>query len=178
MKESKLKQLRDFIKSHEMRYFVENSKYSSQTHIKKAYKVEINNNVFWVHFCYGDSPVIKDERILLKTMDEAKAKAKKWRDEYQSKKIKDADKYQSMFEDVTNFLNGFSWYDYKVWGSDEIKPNGQPFAEAIRRVYDCMPRLEKDDEQTYIKLLENYIKNGTIYTQAMSFRKEQEVRVK
>ena len=41
-----------------------------------------------------------------------------------------------------------------------------------------MPRLEKDDEQTYLKLLENYIKNGTIYTQAMSFRKEHVVSVK
>lgn len=178
MKENKIKQLRDFIKSHEMRYFVEKSEYSIKTHIKKAYKVEINNNVLWVHFCYGNYPVIKDERILLKTMDEAKAKAKKWRDEYQSKKKKDADKYQSMLEDVTKFLNDFSWYDYKYWDSEEIKPNGQPFAEAIRRVYDCMPRREKDDEKTYIELLENYIKNGTIYTQAMSFRKEHVVSVK
>ena len=37
---------------------------------------------------------------------------------------------------------------------------------------------EKADEQTYIDLLENYIKHGTIYTQAKSFRKEQVVSVR
>lgn len=43
MKESKTKQLRDFIKSHEMRYFATYQDYSGQTHIKKAFKVEINS---------------------------------------------------------------------------------------------------------------------------------------
>lgn len=38
MKQGKVKQLRDFIKSHEKRYFVEYSDYSGQTNIKKAFK--------------------------------------------------------------------------------------------------------------------------------------------
>ena len=178
MKQGKTKQLRDFIKSHEMRYFVTHSDYSGQTHIKKAFKVEINNNEYWVYFSYGDRPEIKDERILLKTMDEAKAKAQKWRDEHQQKKKEAADKRKERMEDVVKFLNNFSWFDYKVWDTQEIKPKGQQLAEAIRRVYADMPRREKDDEQTYINLLENYIKNGTIYTQATSFRKEHVVCVR
>ena len=178
MKQGKAKQLRDFIKSHEMRYFVEHSDYSGQTHIKKAFKVEYNNNEYWLHFVYGDRPTIMDERILLKTMEEAKAKAMKWRDEYQREKKEAADKRKERMQDVVNFLNNFSWFDYKVWNTQEIKPKGQPLADAIRKVYEDMPRREKDDEQTYINLLENYIKTGTIYTQAMSFRKEHVVSVK
>ena len=177
MKESKTKQLRDFIKSHEIRYFVEHY-YSGQTHIMKAFKVEINNNEYWVYFAGGARPEIKDERILLKTMEEAKAKAQKLRDEHQQKKKKAADKRKAMLEDVTKFLNDLSWYDYRDWPSEEIKPKGQPLAEAIKRVYASMPRTNKDDEQTYINLLENYIEHGTIYTQAMSFRREHVVSVK
>ena len=178
MTKGKTKQLRDFIKSHEMRYFVVHSDYSGQTHIKKAFKVEINNNEYWVHFAYGDRPEIKDERIMLKTIVEAKAAAQKWRVEHQQKKKEAADKYKDRLEDVTKFLNNFNWYGYKDWNSEEIKPKGQPIAEAIKRVYANMPRSEKDDEQTYIKLLENYIKHGAIYTQGMSFRQEHVVSVK
>lgn len=178
MKQGKVKQLRDFIKSHEMRYFVKHSDYSGQTLIKKAFKVEINNVEYWVHFAYGDRPEIKDKRTLLKTMEEAKAKAMKWRDEYQRKKKEAADKRKERMEDVVNFLNDFRWYDYKDWNSEEIKPHGLPIAEAIKQVYANMPRREQDDEQTYIRLLENYIKHGTIYTQAISFRKEHVVSVK
>jgi hypothetical protein len=111
-------------------------------------------------------------------MEEAKAKAQKLRDEHQQKKKKAADKRKAMLEDVTKFLNDFSWFDYTDWNSHEIKPKGQPFAEAIKLVYANMPRTEKDDEQTYINLLENYIEHGIIYTQAMSFRKEHVVSVK
>lgn len=178
MKQGKTKQLRDFIKSHEMRYFVEHSDYSGQTHIKKAFKVEINNAEYWVYFAYGDRPEIKDERIMLKTMDEAKSKAQKWRDEHQQKKKEAADKRKAMLEDVTKFLGEFSWYDYIDWDSQEIKPKGQPIAEAIKRVYANMPRREKDDEQTYIGLLERYIRYGTIYTQAFAFHKDHVVSVK
>lgn len=176
MKQSKVKQLRDFIRSHEMRYFVDH--YRDQTRIKKAFKVEINNQEYWVHFSYGDHPEIKEERILLKTMDEAQAKAQKLRDEYQRKKAEEANKRKAELEDVTNFLNEFNWYRYQNWDTQEIKPEGQPFANAIKRTYANMPRREKDDEQTYIRLLENYIQHGTIYTQAMSFRKEHVVSVR
>ena len=177
MNQSKVKQLRDFIESHEVRYFFTHSDYRGQANIKKAYKVEINNKEYWVNFSYG-RPEIKDERILVKTMEEAKAKAQKWREQFQKEKKEAAAKKQAMLENVTNFLNSFSWYDYKDWDKDEVKPKAQPLAKAIKKVYGNMPRIEKDDELTYIELLENYIKHGTIYTQALSFRKEHVVSVK
>ena len=178
MKQGKTKQLRDFIKSHEMRYFVEHSDYSGQTHIKKAFKVKINNNEYWVYFSYGDRPEIKDERILLKTMDEAKAKVQELREKHQKEKKEAEENRKAKLAEVTKFIENFSWYDYSDWNSSEIKPKGRPFAEAIKRVYGYMPRREKDDEQTYIELLERYIRYGTIYTQAFAFPKEHVVSLK
>lgn len=178
MNQDKTKQLRDFIKSHEMRYFIEYTGYSGQVHIKKAFKVEVNGNEYWVHFAYSNRPEIKDERILLKTMDEAKAKAQKVREKHQREKKEAAAKKQAMLEDVTKFLESFSWYDYQNWRTKEIKPQAQPLVGVIKKVYGNMPRKEKDDELAYIELLENYIKHGTIYTQALSFRKEHVVSVK
>lgn len=178
MRQGKAKQLRDFIKSHEMRYFVVHSDYSGQTHIKKAFKVEINNNEYWVHFAYGDQPEIKDERILLKTMDEAKAKVQKLREKHQKEKKEAAENRKAKLAEVTKFIENFRWWDYKNWNSEEIKPEAQPFAKAISYLYADMPRREKDDEQTYIGLLERYIRYGTIYTQALAFRKEHVVSIK
>ena len=174
MRQGKAKQLRDFIKSHEMRYFVEHSDYSDQTHIKKAFKVEIDNNEYWVHFANGDRPEIKDERILLKTMDEAKAEARKWRE----RKKEETAQYKARMDDVAGFLNDFSWIDYYDWNNREMLPKGEPLAEAVRRAYMSMPSKERDDNNIYIRLLENYIKHGTIYTQALAFRKEHVVSVK
>ena len=178
MRQSKIKQLRDFIESHEARYFVEHSRYDEHTYIKKAFKVEVNNAEYWVHFAYGTRPVIKDERILLKTMDEAKEKAAKWREDFKKKnKEQDANEKVKM-EEVTKYLGKFSWFGYKNHRTNEIKPECQPFAQAIKRVYGNMPSREWDDEKTYIALLERYIQTGTIYTQAMSFHKDHIVSVK
>ena len=178
MKESNIKQLRDFIKSHEKRYFIESSRYNGQVNIKKAFKVEINNIEYWVHFLYGCRPEIKNERILVNTLDEAKAKAQKWREANQKKnKEADANK-KAKLEEVAEFLNGFNWYDYTDWKRNEINPIGQPIAKAIKRLYNNMPSREKEDQQTYIYLLERYINTGTIYTQALAFRKEHVVSVK
>lgn len=174
MKQGKVKQLRDFIRSHEMRYFVE-SDYIGRTYIKKAFKLEIHGDVHWVYF-YGNRPELKDESILLKTMEEAKAEARKWRE----RKKEETAQYKARMDDVAKFLNEFLWTDYIDWknNSMEVLPDGQPLADAIKSVYGAMPSKEKDDERTYINLLENYIKNGVIYTQAISFRPEQVVCVK
>jgi hypothetical protein len=178
MNQSKVKQLRDFIESHEMRYFVQHYEWSNQTYIRKAFKLVINDNEYWIHFINSSRPEIISEKILLKTMEEAKAKAQKLRDQHREKNKEVAAKEQAVLEDVTKFLNSFDWYDYRNWRTEEITQKGKPLAEAIKRVYLAMPRREKDDEQTYISLLENYIRYGTIYTQALSFRKEHVVSVK
>ena len=180
MKQGKLKQLRDFIKSHEMRYFVEHSECSGQTHIKKAFKVEINKTEYWVYFSYGDIPKLKEERCLLKTMEEAEAKAQKMRESHQKQKKEKAAARKAKYEEVTRYLNNFSMWDITEWYDNEkvVKTEGRDFVEAIKGLYVQIPDREKDDEQTYIRLLENYIKTGTIYTQGMSFSKEHVVSVK
>lgn len=176
MEKSKIKQLRDFIKSHEMRYFVD----SSYDHvcIKKAFKVEINNDAYWVYFAYGDRPEIVSDNKLIKTIGEANAKAEKLREANRKKKKEDADNRKAKFEEVTKYLERFCWYDYKDYRNDCVKPEAKPFADAIKNLYLGLPSKEKDDDKTYIGLLERYIKTGTIYTQALSFRKENVVCVK
>ena len=180
MRQGKLKQLRDFIKSHEMRYFVERPDYSDKTHIKKAFKVEINKTEYWVYFCYGDRPELKEERCLLKTMEEARAKAQKMREAYQKQKKENAAARKAKFEEVTRYLNNFDMWGVTEWDGDVqvVIPEGRDFVKAIKNLYARIPDREKDDEQTYIRLLENYIKTGTIYTQGMSFSKEHVVGVK
>lgn len=172
MAESKFKKLRVFIRSHEMRYFIAEG--YECIFIKRAYKVRINNEDVWVHFAYSKSAEIKDERDLLKTMDEALAKKKKIREEYEKKKKKK----EAKFAEVTDYLRNFSWYDFIDYHKNEVKPKGQPFADAIKRVYNGIPSKERDDERTYIGLLERYIQTGTIYSQALSFREEHVVSVK
>lgn len=172
MAESKFKKLRDFIKSHEMRYFITEG--YNCIFIKRAYKVKINNEDVWVHFEYGTGVVIKDERDLLKTMDVALAKKKKIREVYEKTKKKK----EAKFAEVTDYLRNFGWYDLIDYHKNEVKPKGQPFADAIKRVYNGIPSKERDDERTYIGLLERYIQTGTIYSQALSFRSEHVVSVK
>lgn len=172
MKQGKVKQLRDFIRSHEMRYFVE-SDYSGRTYIKKAFKLEINGDVYWVYF-YGNRPELKYESVLLKTMEEAKEEARKWRE----RKKEETAQYKAKMDDVAKFLNDFAWGDHIDWNTLEALPESQPIIDAFKSVYASMPSREKDDDRIYIRLLENYIKNGVIYTQAMSFRPEQVVCVK
>ena len=170
------KELRDFIKTHEMRYSVEHN--GGETRIIKAFKVEIDNAEYWVHFVYGDSPRLIDVRELVKTMEEAKAKAQKLRDEYQRKKKKCNDEKKAKMDEVVAFLNDFGWYGYTDWDTKEIKPSGKAIAAAVKRVYSDMPEREKDDKDTYIGLLENYIRTGNIYSQGSSFHKDQVVLVK
>ena len=139
MKESKTKKLRDFIKSHERRYFVTYQDYSGQTHIKKAFKVEINNDVYWLYFRYGDRPEIIAENTLVKTMAEAKAKAEKLREAHKRKKEKEAKEKKEKFTEVTKYLERFDTWDLRKGYGDEIKQECQPFVDAITRIFNRLP---------------------------------------
>ena len=180
-KENKTKQLRDFIKSHEMRYFIETSEYSGKVYIKKAFKVEINNNVYWVYFSYGNRPELKDERYLIRTMEEAMARAQKWRDAHQKKKKEAIANEKAKLAEVTEYLENIEYY-YGLtegYGDNEVvKEHYQPLVNAISRIYLHLPSKEKDDMNTYVDTLVRYIQTGTIYTQGMSIRKEHIVSVK
>ena len=178
-KESKIKKLRNFIKSHEVWYFVDDS--FNQVHIKKAYPVELDNVVYWIHFAYGEAVhnlTARQEKLLFSTMAEAKAKAEQMRKENAERRTKRRKEEKEKFNEITKYLENFSVWDIVNYNLQEIKPEYKSFADAIEHLYSQLPDKRKRDKDVYIKLLENYIKHGTIQTQGLSFTKEQVVTLK
>jgi hypothetical protein len=183
MAENKIKQLRDFIKKHEMRYYACYSEYSGKTFIKKAFKAEVNNEVYWVHFSYGDRPSVLSQMDvkynLFASIEDAKARTEKLRADHKKKMAAEKKQKQAKLEDVTEYLKGFRMWDARIDYGQEIKPEYQGFVDAIKKLYYDMPDREKMDTQSNcIKLLSDYIRTGTFYTQGISFRKENVVCVK
>lgn len=177
---SEIKKLRDIIMSHEMRYFVSGN-ISSYILIKKAFKVLVSGSVYWVNFQYGTyTNVLTPSEVknrLFETMAEAKAKADELKAERRKVQKKNNEKAKADMEFATNFLGSFRWYDYTD-NNDSVKPEAKEFAKYLKSAYDRMPSKERDDDNTYIKLLERYIRTGTIYSQGIAFRREQIVSVK
>lgn len=177
---SETKKLRDFIRSHEMRYFVMRG-YSSIL-VRKAFKVLLGETAYWVYFQCGTTPNIlssvEEKNLLFKTKAEAKAKA----DELKEKRAKENKekklKAKSDLQFVTNYLDRFYWGDIADYSTYEVKPEGKEFARVLKWTYERMPAKERDDDKTYIKLLERYIQTGTIYSQGIAFRTDQIVDVK
>ena len=165
-------ELREFIRSREMRYFAVT--FSGQVHIRKAFKVEIDGGEYWIHFTADGTDVIP-ERNLVKTMKEAREEAQKLRDSLQQKK-KD---YDDKLKDVAEFLSNYHWKcKYNPYSKEVLRLEEKSLARSIKGLYYSLPNQDKDDDNTYIELLENYIKHGTIYTQGNSFRKEHVVCVR
>lgn len=177
-KESKIKKLRNFIKSHEIWYFVDDS--YNQVVIKKAYPVELDNVVYWIHFAYGKEVhnlTARQEKHLFPTMAEAKAKATQIRKERAEEAIRKKKEKKEKLKEVTRYLDNFRVWDIINYNTQEIKPEYKAFVVAIKYIYDRLPGKHKDDKDTYIKLLEHYIKHGTIHAQGVSFTKEQVVSI-
>ena len=183
MAENRIKQLRNIIKSYEMRYFASYSDYNGRTHIKKAFKVEINNREYWVYFTCGDQPellsLLEVKYNLFASIKDAKARAEELRDAHKKKKAAEKKKEQEKLKDVTEYLMNFNMWTAKIGYGDEIKPEYQDFVDAIKRLYYKIPDKEKmASDDNCIKILADYIRTGTFYTQGISFRKEQVVCVK
>ena len=177
------KQLRDFIKSHEMRYYACISEYCGRTYIKKAFKAEVNNEVYWIHFSYGERPIVLGQTDikynLFASIKDAKTRAEELRDVHKKKMAAEKKERQAKLEEVTKYLKDFRMWDVRKGYGEEIKPEYQDFVDAIKVLYSDIPDREKMDSQSnYIKLLADYIRTGTFYTQGISFRKEQVVYVK
>ena len=166
-------ELRSFIKENEMRYFVFND--CGKIFIKKAFKVTLRDKDYFVRFSYGFRPYVlttnEVKNYLFKTMEEAKAKAEQLRAEQRKKAQKDKEK----IDEVTEFLSKTFLWDMKE--DNKIKDEYKEFVNNIIRLYECTSYLS-DSDRGYISILENYIRTGSIYSQAMSFRKESVVRVK
>jgi len=178
------KELREFIRTHEMRYYVLDG--YSQVCIKKAFRVGIDGvGHQWVNFRYGTRPVLltntEVKTRLFKTMEEAKVCAERLRTNRRKKKEAEKKKADNFFKEVTDYLTDFRIYRLtNGYGRDaEVKPEGQAFVDAIKRLYSDLPSKEKwETWQQCVKLFTNYIRTGTFYTQGISFRKEQVVYVK
>lgn len=160
-----------------MRYFVVYNYNSGQTHIKKAFRVEIGNDLYWLHFRNGKRPEIITENTLVKTMAEAKAKAEKLREAHKKKKAKEAKEKKEKLDEVTSYLECLNVWDI-LKNYNEIKQECQPFVDAVKRVYKHLPDEQKTEEkQAHINMLLRYIKTGTFYSQGRMFRKEQVVQI-
>lgn len=168
-------QLRDFIKSHEMRYFVENPDYRGMTYIHKVFKLGINGIECWVYFQYGTRPIIIDEKRVKKTVAEAKVEAKRLRDEFQRKAQEVTKRRIQHIEDATKVLCEICGYDR--YDDEGVRQAMQGLKKEIKRIYNQLPDCESDDNETYIDLLEHYIKHGTIITQGIAFTKDRVVGV-
>lgn len=169
-------ELRDFIKSHEMRYFADLNDLG-QVRIRKAFKVKLEKTAYWIWFNYGCTPCLVSKRKkLVETIEEAREEAQKLR----NIQLQERKKYGDKMKEVANFLDHYYWN--KEYQSDDydfsLNPEEKSLASSVKRLFYSLPGQEKDDKNTYIKLLENYIKYGTIYTQGKSFRKEHVVCVK
>lgn len=169
-------ELRDFIKSHEMKYFAELN-YGGQVRIRKAFKVKIEKTVCWIWFNYGCTPCLVSKRKkLMETMEEAREEAQRLR----NIQLRERKEYGDKLKEVANFLDRYYWNkEYRSEGIDiNLNPEEKLLAREVKRLFYSLPGQEKDDERTYINLLENYIKYGIIYTQGNSFRKEHVVCVR
>lgn len=175
------KELRDFIMSHEMRYLVTQS--GDQVRIKKAFKIEVNGmGEQWIHLAYSDRPELVSlsdvKNNLFKEKDRAQAMAKQLRAKNEAKKAAEEKERAEKLKEVTEYLQHFDMWRIKNWRTEEIKPEGEKFAECIKRLYSHLPRKEKEGQDDYIRQLERYILHGTIETQGISFTKEHVVSIK
>lgn len=161
----------------------------SQVSIKKAYCVDIDGaGKHWVNFSYGSRPnLLTNTEVktrLFKTMEEAKTCAERLRTNRKKKKEAEKKKADDFFKQVTDYLTDFRMYGLNGittgWGRNaDIKPKGKAFVDAIKRIYNDLPSKEKYETlHDCIKLMTNYIRTGTFYSQGLSFRKEQVVCVK
>ena len=173
------KDIKDFIKQHEMKYFVH------ETIIHKAYKVTLEGKgEYWVWFSYGMSPEVLTERqakSLLSTMDEAKALADKRRAVIKKKEDEEKADAKRRLVEATEFMEKLRWWDMKKGYGDneEIKPEYERLVKAVKDVYGDIPnKFKGDTSEAYIYHLTRYIRTGMFYSQGLAFSKDQVVYVK
>ena len=173
------KEFRDFIRQHEMRYFVR------EMNIHKAFKVTLEGKgEYWVRFSYGMSPEVlteRDKKTLFTTMAEAKALVEKRRAEKKKKEEKAKADKKKRLEITIDFLKRTRWWDMKTGYGDnaKIKPEYEPLIKEVKDIYEDLPDKAKERaEEAYIDNLTRYIRTGMFYSQGMAFSKEQVVSVK
>lgn len=175
------KKIRDFIRSHEMRYVVKEG--CNNVHVSKAFNVSIDGVSYWMTLAYGDTPELLSEKEIKTMLFKSKAGADKLaeqiRERIRQKNADDKLAAKKKMDEVTKYLKGLCMYDITdVW--DKVKDGRQDFIEAIKYAYnEVLPKkLKPESDEQYIEHLVRYIKTGTIYTQGIAFTKDQVVCVK
>lgn len=175
------KKIRDFIRSHEMRYVVKEG--YNNVHVSKAFNVCLEEGSYWITLAYGDTPeMLSDKEIktmLFKSKAGAEKLAEQMRERIRQKNADDKLAAKKKMDEVAKYLKGLCMYDITdVW--DKVKDGRQDFIEAIKYAYnEVLPKkLKPESDEQYIEHLVRYIKTGTIYTQGIAFAKDQVACVK
>ena len=170
------KKIRDFIRSHEMRYVVKEG--YNNVHVSRAYNVSLEEGSYWITLAYGDTPEMLSEKEIKTMLFKSKAGADKLaeqiRERIRQKNADDKLAAKKKMDEVTKYLKGLCMYDITdVW--DKVKDGRQDFIEAIKYAYnEVLPKkLKPESDEQYIEHLVRYIKTGTIYTQGIAFTKDQ-----
>lgn len=175
------KKIRDFIRSHEMRYVVKEG--YNNVHVSKAFNVSLEEGSYWMTLAYGDRPeLLSDKEIktmLFKTKAGADKLAEQLRERIRQENAKKKKAAKEKMNEVAKYLKGLCLYDI-IDVYDNVKEGRQDFIEALRYAYnEVLPtKLKPESDEQYIEHLVRYIKTGTIYTQGIAFAKDQVACVK
>lgn len=174
-KANTFEELRKFIMTHEMRYLVMEE--CNAVVIKKAYRIVLEDGEHFVRFRYSTIPVVLTQtevkKYLFKTMEEAKAKAKEMREAREAKKKKGIENVR----EALAYMDSLSYYDV-VDDNRRTREEYRDIVMSIDHLYNRYMPNDSNDQYNYIKVLENYIRTGSITTQGISFPKQQVVSVK
>lgn len=162
------KQLRDFVRSREMRFlaFIDEYSYGSTIGIKKAYKVDVEGHALWVRFGYGTRPYIVGEydvkHNLFKTREEAEERAEAMRKVREVKRKEEVEERKKILDKAAEILHDryYDITDKKGKLKDEYKMIYDAAEDMVRR-YGSEPDTS-EVLRRYIKTLETYIMTGMI----------------
>lgn len=175
IKANTFEELRKFIMTHEMRYLVREE--CDVIAIKKAYRIVLEDGEHFVRFRYSTIPVVltktEVKKYLFKTMEEAKAKAKQMKEAREAKKKKDI----ANVMEALAYIDSLSYYDV-VDDNRRTREEYRDIVKSIDNLYNRYVPNDCNDQYNYIRVLENYIRTGSITTQGISFPKQQVVSVK
>lgn len=167
--------LRKLVMTYDMRYLVRDE--GGVIVIKKAYRIVLEGVEYFVRFRYSTIPIVLTQtevkKYLFKTMGEAKAKAKQMKEAREAKKKKDIENLRKTLA----YMESLSYFDV-VDDNRRIREEYRDIVVSIDYLYNRYMPNDCNDQYKYIKVLEDYIRTGSITTQGISFQKQQVVGVK
>lgn len=173
--------IRRFLATHEMRYIVKEA-YGGAMKIKKAFKVALADGEHWVYFNYDTPNVATPTEVskdLFKTMEEAKARAAEKKAAKEKKKAAEEKEQMKKLQIVTDFFRHLNVWDMEdPENRKDIKDEYKKPVSDIVRIYNRLDVENRQDDSEYASLLEDYIRTGSIRSQARTFHKSQVVQVR